>query len=48
VIDLPPIRGWVEGAGHLGVHEVEISSEDRCRKDPDEVLRACKERHRAT
>ena len=47
VIDLPRIRGWVEGAGYSGFHEVEIFSElDWWRKDPDEVLRACKERYR--
>lgn len=48
VIDLPRVRGWVEGAGYAGFHEVEIFSEDWWRKDPDEVLRACKDRHRAT
>ena len=46
VIDLPRIRGWVEGAGYAGYHEVEIFSErDWWRRDPDEVLRTCKERH---
>jgi sugar phosphate isomerase/epimerase len=48
VIDLPRIRGWVEGAGYSGFHEVEIFSEDWWSKDPDEVLRACKDRHRTT
>jgi sugar phosphate isomerase/epimerase len=48
VIDLPRIRGWVEGTGYSGFHEVEIFSEDWWRKDPDEVLHACKDRHRAT
>jgi sugar phosphate isomerase/epimerase len=48
VIDLPRLRGWVEGAGYTGFHEVEIFSEDWWRKDPDEVLRVCKDRHRAT
>jgi sugar phosphate isomerase/epimerase len=46
VIDLPRIRGWVEGAGYAGFDEVEIFSElDWWRRDPDEVLRTCKERH---
>jgi hypothetical protein len=40
---LPP---WVEGAGYSGFHEVEIFSElDWWKRDPDEVLRVCKERH---
>jgi len=47
VIDLPRIRSWVEAAGYSGFHEVEIFSElDWWRRDPDEVLRLCKERHR--
>jgi len=46
VIDLPRIRGWVEAAGYAGFHEVEIFSElDWWKRDPDEVLRTCKERH---
>jgi sugar phosphate isomerase/epimerase len=46
VIDLPRIRGWVEDAGYTGFHEVEIFSElDWWSRDPDEVLRICKERH---
>jgi sugar phosphate isomerase/epimerase len=46
VIDLQRIRGWVEGAGYVGFDEVEIFSElDWWRRDPDEVLRTCKERH---
>jgi sugar phosphate isomerase/epimerase len=46
VIDLPKIRGWVEGAGYTGFDEVEIFSErDWWKRDPDEVLRTCKERH---
>ena len=45
VIDLPRIRSWVEAAGYAGMHEVEIFSErDWWRRDPDEVLRTCKER----
>ena len=45
VIDLPRIRGWVETAGYSGFQEVEIFSErDWWRRDPDEVLRTCKER----
>jgi sugar phosphate isomerase/epimerase len=46
VIDLPRIRGWVEAAGYAGFQEVEIFSEiDWWKKDPDEVLRTCIERH---
>jgi sugar phosphate isomerase/epimerase len=49
VIDLPGIRGWMEGAGYDGAHEVEIfSTLDWWTRDPDEVLRVCQERHRAT
>jgi sugar phosphate isomerase/epimerase len=47
VIDLPRIRGWVEGAGYAGLHEVEIFSElDWWKRDPDEVLRIALERAR--
>ena len=46
VIDLPRIRGLVEAAGYAGFHEVEIFSRDNWwRRDPDEVLETCKERH---
>jgi len=46
VIDLPKIRGWVEAAGYTGFHEVEIFSEfDWWNRDPDDVLRICKQRH---
>jgi sugar phosphate isomerase/epimerase len=46
VIDLPRIRSWVETTGYSGFQEVEIFSElDWWRRDPDEVLRICKERH---
>jgi sugar phosphate isomerase/epimerase len=49
VIDLPRIRGWMEDAGYEGMHEVEIfSTLDWWTRDADEVLRVCKERHRAT
>jgi len=45
VIDLPLIRSWVETAGYGGFQEVEIFSElDWWKRDPDEVLRTCKER----
>ncbi len=48
VIDLPRVRSWVEAAGYRGFHEVEIFSErDWWRRDPDEVLRAMKERYRS-
>lgn len=47
VIDLPLIRSWVEAAGYSGFQEVEIFSElDWWKRDPDEVLRVCKERLR--
>ena len=46
VIDLPGIRGMVEGAGYAGFHEVEIFSKlDWWRREPDEVLSTCKDRH---
>ena len=46
VIDLPRIRSWVEGAGYAGFHEVEIFSElDWWKRDADEVLQTCKDRH---
>jgi sugar phosphate isomerase/epimerase len=46
VIDLPLIRSWVEAAGYRGFHEVEIfSANNWWRRDPDEVLTTCKERH---
>jgi len=45
VIDLPRIRGWVQAAGYAGFQEVEIFSElDWWKRDPDEVLRTCKDR----
>ena len=44
VIDLPLIRSWVEAAGYGGFQEVEIFSEDWWKRDPDEVLRTCKQR----
>jgi sugar phosphate isomerase/epimerase len=46
VIDLPRIRSWVEAAGYSGFHEVEIFSElDWWKRNPDEVLATCKQRH---
>ena len=49
VIDLKRIRGWVEAAGYTGCHEVEIFSElDWWKRDPDDVLRIAKERHKHT
>jgi sugar phosphate isomerase/epimerase len=48
IIDLKKIRNWVDAAGYSGFHEVEIFSElDWWRRDADEVLRTCKERHQA-
>jgi sugar phosphate isomerase/epimerase len=46
VIDIPGIRGWVAAAGYDGCNEVEIFSRDNWwRKDPDEVVRTCIDRH---
>ena len=43
---LPLIRGWMETAGYRGLHEVEIFSADNWwRRDPDEVLLTCRQRH---
>jgi sugar phosphate isomerase/epimerase len=45
VIDLRSIRKSVEAAGYSGFQEVEIFSDlDWWKRDPDEVLRICKER----
>jgi len=49
VIELKKIRNWIETAGYSGFHEVEIFSElDWWKRDPDEVLKTCIERYRAT
>jgi sugar phosphate isomerase/epimerase len=46
VIDLRAIRTMVEAAGYRGHCEVEIlSAENWWKRDPDEVLRVCIERH---
>ncbi|MBI3375566.1 MAG: sugar phosphate isomerase/epimerase [Betaproteobacteria bacterium] len=46
VIDLPRIRGWVEGAGYAGSHEVEIfSAGNWWKRDPDEVLEVIIQRY---
>jgi sugar phosphate isomerase/epimerase len=46
VIDLRTIRGMVEATGYRGHCEVEIlSAENWWKRDPDEVLRICIERH---
>lgn len=48
VIDLPRIRSWMEAAGYRGPHEVEIfSANNWWKRDPDEVLATCIERHRS-
>ncbi|MEQ8652702.1 MAG: sugar phosphate isomerase/epimerase family protein [Kiloniellales bacterium] len=48
IIDLPRIRNMVTDAGYDGLHEVEIfSAENWWKRDPDEVLRTCIERHRS-
>jgi sugar phosphate isomerase/epimerase len=45
IIDLKKIRNSVEAAGYDGFQEVEIFSDlDWWKRDPDEVLRTCKER----
>ena len=46
VIDIPRIRSWMEGAGYRGPHEVEIfSANNWWKREPDEVLAKCIERH---
>jgi sugar phosphate isomerase/epimerase len=46
VVDLRAIRAMVESAGYRGHCEVEIlSAENWWKRDPDEVLRICIERH---
>ena len=48
VIDLKLIRSWIEAAGYSGRHEVEIFSElDWWKREPDEVLKICRERHQS-
>jgi len=48
VIDLPRIRQAVTQAGYRGLNEVEIfSAETWWKRDPDEVLRVCVERHQS-
>ena len=45
VIDIPLIRSWMERAGYRGQHEVEILSTKWWKRDPDEILALCRERH---
>jgi sugar phosphate isomerase/epimerase len=46
VIDLPRIRAWMEAAGYRGMHEVEIfSAQNWWKRDADDVLRTCRQRH---
>jgi len=48
VIDIRSMREKVEAQGFAGAHEVEIfSASNWWKRDPDEVLRTCKERHLA-
>jgi sugar phosphate isomerase/epimerase len=48
VIDLPLVRSWMAGAGYRGFHEVEIFSvRNWWKRDPDEVLMLCRERHQS-
>jgi len=47
VIEIPRIRGWLEDQGFAGYSEVEIFSADNWwRRDHEEVLDTCIERHR--
>jgi len=47
-IDLPRIRLWMGEAGYRGFHEVEIfSARNWWKRDPDEVLMLCRERHQS-
>lgn len=47
VIDIPGIRAMAEAAGWRGMNEVEIfSARNWWQRDPDEVVRIVKERHR--
>jgi sugar phosphate isomerase/epimerase len=46
VIDIPGVRGWVEATGFNGQCEVEIfSANNWWKRDGDEVLRTCIQRH---
>ncbi len=48
IIDIRKIRNWVETAGFDGQCEVEIfSAENWWKRNPDEVLRTCIERHQS-
>ena len=48
VIDIPKIRGWMEGSGFNGYSEVEIfSSSNWWQRNSDEVLDCCIARHRS-
>ena len=48
VIDIRRIRGWVEAVGYDGFAEVEIfSANNWWKRDPEEVVRVCAERHRS-
>ncbi|HKE38633.1 MAG TPA: sugar phosphate isomerase/epimerase family protein [Casimicrobiaceae bacterium] len=46
VVDLKLIRSWMEAAGYRGMHEVEIlSANNWWKRDGDEVLLTCRQRH---
>ena len=46
VVNIPEIRGLVEAAGYSGFNEAEIFSvRDWWKRDPDEVVATCIERH---
>lgn len=45
IIELKKIRSWIEAAGYAGFHEVEIFSDQNWwKRDPDEVLKTCRDR----
>jgi sugar phosphate isomerase/epimerase len=48
IIDIPQIRGWIEGCGFAGYSEVEIfSAANWWQRDCAEVLDTCIQRHRS-
>jgi sugar phosphate isomerase/epimerase len=48
IIDIPQIRGWVEGCGFQGYSEVELfSTRDWWQRDCADVLDTCIQRHRS-
>jgi len=47
VIDIARLRGVVEAAGYDGYNEVEIMSDVWWKRDPDELIATCIDRHRS-